>query len=42
MAGVAPGGGYVVQQNPGHSIVIQPNPNGQPTITQVPGIVNAA
>ncbi|TCD66993.1 hypothetical protein EIP91_000673 [Steccherinum ochraceum] len=33
------GGGYVVQQNPGHSVVIQPGSNGQaPTITQVPGM----
>jgi len=32
-------GGYVVQQQPGHSIVIQPNANGQPTVTQIPGIV---
>ncbi|KAI0722936.1 hypothetical protein C8Q76DRAFT_793930 [Earliella scabrosa] len=33
---VAPG--YVIQQNPGHSVVIQPGVNGQPpTITQVPG-----
>ena len=41
-AGAYGAGGYVVQQNPGHSIVIQPNPNGQPTITQVPGMVSAA
>ncbi|KAI0796635.1 hypothetical protein C8Q75DRAFT_802321 [Abortiporus biennis] len=35
-------GGYVVQQNPGHSVVIQPGMNGQaPTITQVPGVVNS-
>jgi len=37
------GGGYVVQQNPGHSVVIQPGVNGQaPTITQVPGMVSSA
>ena len=35
--------GYVVQQNPGHSVVIQPGMNGQPpTITQVPGTVVSA
>lgn len=35
-------GGYVVQQNPGHSVVIQPGANGQaPVITQVPGIVSS-
>ncbi|KAH9899835.1 hypothetical protein C8Q73DRAFT_639374 [Cubamyces lactineus] len=35
--------GYVVQQNPGHSVVIQPGINGQPpTITQVPGTVTSA
>ncbi|KAI0335501.1 hypothetical protein GY45DRAFT_804825 [Cubamyces sp. BRFM 1775] len=34
--------GYVVQQNPGHSVVIQPGINGQPpTITQVPGTVTS-
>ena len=34
--------GYVVQQNPGHSVVIQPGVNGQaPTITQVPGTVSS-
>ena len=40
----APGGqpGYVIQQNPGHSVVIQPGVNGQPpTITQVPGSVSS-
>ena len=38
---IAPG--YVVQQNPGHSVVIQPGINGQPpTITQVPGTVSSA
>ena len=37
---VAPG--YVIQQNPGHSVVIQPGVNGQPpTITQVPGSVSS-
>lgn len=30
-------GGYVVQQAPGHSVVIQPGLGGAPTITQVPG-----
>lgn len=35
-------GGYVVAQQPGHSVVIQPGSNGQaPTITQVPGVVNS-
>lgn len=35
-------GGYVIQQNPGHSIVIQPGLNGEaPRITQVAGTVNA-
>lgn len=39
--GQAMGGGYVVQQNPGHSVVIQPGANGQaPVITQVPGMVS--
>ena len=34
--------GYVVQQTPGHSIVIQTGANGQaPTITQVPGSVTS-
>ncbi|KAI0650725.1 hypothetical protein C8Q79DRAFT_1006963 [Trametes meyenii] len=34
--------GYVVQQNPGHSVVIQPGVNGQPpTVTQVPGTVSS-
>jgi len=37
-----PGGGYVVQQNAGHSIVIQPGVNGEPPrITQVPGTISA-
>jgi len=42
-----PGGGgaggqpYVIQQAPGHSVVIQPNPGGMPTVTQVPGLVNS-
>jgi hypothetical protein len=36
------GGGYVVQQTPGHSIVIQPGVNGEaPRITQVPGTISA-
>lgn len=36
-------GGYVVSQQPGHSVVIQPNSRGQhPTITQVPGMVTSA
>ena len=36
-------GGYVVPQQPGHSVVIQPNGRGQPpTITQVPGVVSSA
>lgn len=30
---------YVIQQTPGHSVVIQPNPGGIPTVTQVPGMV---
>ncbi|KAI0638220.1 hypothetical protein C8Q77DRAFT_1215088 [Trametes polyzona] len=38
---IAPG--YVVQQNPGHSVVIQPGMNGQPpTVTQIPGTVSSA
>jgi len=28
---------YVIQQAPGHSVVIQPNPGGVPTVTQMPG-----
>lgn len=41
--GGGPGGGqpYVIQQAPGHSVVIQPNPGGMPTVTQVPGLVNS-
>lgn len=40
-AQVAPG--YVVQQTPGHSVVIQPGMNGQPTtVTQIPGTVSSA
>jgi hypothetical protein len=31
-----PQGGYVVQQQPGHSVVIQPGQNGQATVSQVP------
>ena len=34
--------GYVIQQNPGHSVVIQPGVGGQPpTITQIPGSVSS-
>ncbi|EJD01160.1 uncharacterized protein FOMMEDRAFT_21604 [Fomitiporia mediterranea MF3/22] len=32
---------YVIQQAPGHSVVIQPNPGGVPTVSQVPGAVSA-
>ena len=36
---MGPGGGYVVQQSPGHSVVIQPGVRGEPpTVTQVPGM----
>lgn len=36
-------GGYVVPQQPGHSIIVQPGQRGQPpTITQVPGMVTSA
>jgi len=36
-------GGNVVQQQPGHSIVIQPGSNGMPAqVSQVPGIVHSA
>ncbi|KAI0347558.1 hypothetical protein BDW22DRAFT_1322266 [Trametopsis cervina] len=36
-------GGYVVPQQPGHSVIVQPNGRGQPpTITQVPGMVSSA
>ncbi|EIN10630.1 hypothetical protein PUNSTDRAFT_84829 [Punctularia strigosozonata HHB-11173 SS5] len=35
-------GGHVVQQQPGHSLIVQPGQNGQaPTITQVPGQVQS-
>jgi hypothetical protein len=34
-----PNGGLVVQQQPGHSVVIQQGQNGQPQVTQVPGFV---
>lgn len=30
---------YVIQQAPGHSVVIQPNPGGMPTVQQVPSAV---
>ncbi|KAL5507977.1 hypothetical protein ACEPAH_5595 [Sanghuangporus vaninii] len=32
---------YVIQQAPGHSVVIQPNPGGVPTVQQVPGVLQA-
>ena len=32
---------YVIQQAPGHSVLIQPNPGGIPTVTQVPGAVTS-
>ena len=32
---------YVIQQAPGHSVVIHPNPGGVPTVQQVPGVVPA-
>lgn len=35
-------GGYVVSQQPGHSVVIQPNAHGPPMVTQVPGMVTSA
>ncbi|EKM59067.1 uncharacterized protein PHACADRAFT_249255 [Phanerochaete carnosa HHB-10118-sp] len=35
-------GGYVVSQQPGHSVVIQPQHGGPPVVTQVPGIVQSA
>lgn len=35
-------GGYVVSQQPGHSVVIQRDANGQPMVTQVPGMVTSA
>jgi hypothetical protein len=35
-------GGYVVQQQPGYSMIITPGPNGQaPTIQQVPGRISS-
>lgn len=30
---------YVIQQAPGHSVVIQPQPGGMPMVTQLPGSV---
>ncbi|KAI5124976.1 hypothetical protein M0805_007402 [Coniferiporia weirii] len=33
---------YVIQQAPGHSVVIQPNPGGMPTVSQIPGMVTSA
>ncbi|KZT12744.1 uncharacterized protein LAESUDRAFT_733357 [Laetiporus sulphureus 93-53] len=34
-------GGYVVQQAPGHSVIVQPGaPGGPPAVTQVPGAVS--
>jgi hypothetical protein len=36
-------GGYVVQQQPGYSMIITPGPNGQPPrIQQVPGHISSA
>lgn len=36
-------GGYLVPQQPGHSVIVQPGARGQPpTITQVPGMVQSA
>jgi hypothetical protein len=32
---------YMIQQAPGHSVVIQPNPGGVPTVSQVPGTVTS-
>lgn len=32
---------YVIQQAPGHSVVIQPNPGGVPSVAQVPGTVHS-
>ena len=29
---------YVIQQAPGHSVVIQPNPGGMPQVAQVPSV----
>lgn len=34
-------GGYVVEQQPGHSVIVQRGPDGQPSITQVPGVVTS-
>ncbi|KAJ8595983.1 hypothetical protein M405DRAFT_806219 [Rhizopogon salebrosus TDB-379] len=34
-----PMGANYVQQMPGRSIVVQQGPNGQPTVTQIPGVV---
>lgn len=34
-------GGYLVSQQPGHSVVIQPNAHGAPMVTQVPGMVTS-
>lgn len=30
---------YVIQQAPGHSVVIQPQPGGMPMVTQMPGSI---
>ncbi|GJE84023.1 hypothetical protein PsYK624_000970 [Phanerochaete sordida] len=35
-------GGYVVSQQPGHSVVIQPQHGRPPVVTQVPGVVQSA
>ncbi|KAJ3542396.1 hypothetical protein NM688_g5976 [Phlebia brevispora] len=43
MQGAYPGmanGGYVVAQQPGHAVVIQPGANGQSMVTQVPSMVS--
>ena len=32
---------FVIQQAPGHSVVIQPNPGGVPTVQQVQGTVTS-
>ena len=34
-------GGYVINQQPGHSIVVQRDASGQPIVTQVPGVVTS-
>lgn len=34
-------GGNVVMQQPGHSVVIQPQHGGPPMVTQVPGVVQS-